>query len=54
LINYQEKYQAARCQYPFQFRLTGASIAFDTTSLANVPLSVRRLSSSHAAWFAYW
>ncbi len=29
-------------------------MAFDTTICASVPLSVRRLSSSHAAWFAYW
>ena len=47
-------FQAARCQYPFQFRDTGASIALDTTMCASVPLSVRWLSSSHAAWFAYW
>ena len=45
---------AARCQYPFQVRLTGASIAAATILRAAPPLSSRRLSSNHAAWFAYW
>lgn len=44
----------ARCQYPAHARLTGAAIASVTTVCAFSPLDLRRLSSSHAAWFAYW